>query len=626
VRRQFERYANPLSRILGAGQMLAAIAAFVIAGGILSAYQFVSLRQTLRDDVEVQSAILADNIAASLMFQDAAAADEMLRSFSHARYLTSVVAYDQQGAVFARYVARENLAASAHPADSNGVNDVSVTRSIRYRGALLGHVVLVAHTGGIMTGLLRYVALFGLASLVALFAAWLVMRNTRARMSKAERELDYLAYTDPVTSLPNRRASYEALERELRNHARSGRRLSLLIVDLDNFKSVNDTAGHGAGDQLLRKVGSALSAAVRTTDLVGRIGGDEFVIIVPNLHSRAEAFAIAAAVIEAFCRPFDVDGVERFATVSVGVSLFPDDAVAMSELVSSADIALYHAKLAGKNRFSGFQAEMTRAAQRRVQIERELRKAMELDELDVFYQPQCDCQSGRIVGFEALVRWPHASEGFIPPGEFIPVAEESGLIGALGLWVLHRACTDTRLWNEVHGVALGLAVNVSVRQLREQDFVEQVKKVLHETRFPPDHLELELTESFLMGDVDAALGFMRQLRAMGVKLSVDDFGTGYSSLSYLQSFPLNRLKIDRSFIQRLPESGQTMTRAIISLAHSFEMTVVAEGVESAPQLAWLREAGCDSVQGYLLGRPMPASDVDALLRRTAGATEVALDA
>jgi diguanylate cyclase (GGDEF)-like protein len=626
VRRQFERYANPLSRILGAGQMLAAIAAFVIAGGILSAYQFASLRQTLRDDVEVQSAILADNIAASVMFQDAAAADEMLRSFGHARYLTSVVAYDQQGAVFARYVARESPSATAPSTESNGVNDVSVTRSIRYRGAPLGHVVLVANTGGIITGLLRYVALFGLASLVALLAAWLVMRNTRARMSKAERELDYLAYTDPVTSLPNRRASYEALERELRNHARSGRRLSLLIVDLDNFKSVNDTAGHGAGDQLLRKVGSALSAAVRTTDLVGRIGGDEFVIIVPNLQSRAEAFVIAAAVIEAFCKPFDVDGVERFATVSVGVSLFPDDAVAMSELVSSADIALYHAKLAGKNRFSGFRAEMTRAAQRRVQIERELRKAMELDELDVYYQPQCDCLSGEIVSFEALVRWPHASEGFIPPAEFIPVAEESGLIGALGLWVLQRACTDTRLWNDVHGVELGLAVNVSVRQLREQDFVEQVRQVLRETGFPPDHLELELTESFLMGDVDAALDFMRELRAMGVKLSVDDFGTGYSSLSYLQSFPLNRLKIDRSFIQRLPDAGQTMTRAIISLAHSFEMTVVAEGVESAPQLAWLQEAGCDAVQGYLLGRPMPASDVNALLRRTAGATEIALDA
>jgi diguanylate cyclase (GGDEF)-like protein len=621
VRRQFERYANPLSRILGVGQLLAAIAAFVIAGGILSAYQFVSLRQTLRDDVEVQGAIVADNIAASLMFHDADAASEVLRSLSHAPYLTSVTVYDEDGEMFARYSVAAGAMGARRQTEEDGLKDVWVVRSIHYRGEQLGSVVLVANTAGIRTGLVRYVALFGLASAVAVLAAWLVLRNTRARMSKAERELDYLAYTDPVTALPNRRASYEALERELRNHAKSGRRLALLIVDLDNFKSVNDTAGHGAGDQLLRRVGNALSGAVRPTDLVGRIGGDEFIIIAPNIHDRTEAFVLASGVIDAFRRPFDVDGVERFATVSIGVSLFSDDAAAMSELLSSADIALYHAKLAGKNRFSGFKAEMTRAARRRVQIERELRKAMDLDGLDVFYQPQLDCHTGQITGFEALVRWPHATEGFIPPDEFIPIAEDSGLIGAIGMWVLRRACTDTLRWNLAHGVSLALAVNVSVRQLRERDFVDQVRQVLHETRLPPVQLELELTESFLMGDVEAALAFMQELRDMGVKLAVDDFGTGYSSLSYLQSFPLNRLKIDRSFVQRLPDSGQTMTRAIISLAHSFELTVVAEGVESPTQLSWLKEAGCDAVQGYLLGRPMPAADVDELLRRTAHAFE-----
>ena len=623
MKRQVERYGNPLSRILGTGQRLAAIAAFVIVAGILSAHQFVSLRQTLQDDVQVQGAIVADNVAASLMFEDDAAAHEILRSFSHAPYLTSVVVYDGQGAVFAVYRAARAGQAGQTPGGF-AASDVSVVQPIHYRGVALGRVVLVASTLGIRNGLVRYVALVGLASLAAVLVAWLVLRETRSRMSRAERELDYLAYTDPVTTLPNRRASYEALERELRSHARAGWRLALLIVDLDNFKSVNDTAGHGAGDQLLRKVASALSAAVRSTDLVGRIGGDEFTIIAPNIRDRAEAFAIATAVIDAFREPFEVGGVEMFATVSVGVSIFSDDAEAMSELVSSADIALYHAKLAGKNRFSGFEAEMTRAAQRRVQIERELRKAMELNQLTVYYQPQFDCLSSQIVGFEALVRWPHAAQGFIPPSEFIPVAEDSGLIGALGLWVLRRACEDTVRWSETSGVAMGLAVNVSIRQLREHEFVEQVRRVLAETGLPPEQLELELTESFLMGDVDAALSFMQELRDMGVKLSIDDFGTGYSSLSYLHSFPLNRLKIDRSFIQRLPDAGRTMTSAIISLAHSFDLTVVAEGVETPAQLAWLRQAGCDYVQGYLLGRPMPATDAGELLRRMAASDRESL--
>jgi diguanylate cyclase (GGDEF)-like protein len=609
------RYSRRLSRTLGIGQLVAAVASFVIAGFILTAYQFVSLRQALRDDVEVQASIVGDNIAASLMFKDRAAANEILRSFSHADYLTSVLAYDNQGKLFAAYHSAatpptEQLSVELGEA---GSKDVSVVRTIRYRGNALGSVVLVANVRSIWTRLVKYGILFALASLAAVAVGWLVLRRTNLRMARAERELDYLAYTDPVTSLPNRRSSYMALERELTTRGKSGEHFAVLIIDLDNFKTVNDTAGHGVGDQLLGKVGSALSAAVRPTDLVGRIGGDEFLVIAAPIRDRDEAFAISHSVINAFRQPFLLGGAEIFATVSVGVSLFPDDAGALSELLSSADIALYHAKMSGKNRFSGFVPQMTLAAQRRVRIERDLRKAMERDELDVFYQPQFDCLSDRIVGFEALARWPHADHGYIAPSDFIPVAEETGLIGELGLWVLRRACMDTVAWSEASGVALGLAVNVSARQLRERAFVDQVADILRETGLPAAQLELELTESFLMGDVEAALAFMRALREMGVKLSIDDFGTGYSSLSYLQSFPIDRLKIDRSFVQLLPDDGFTMTSAIISLAHGFDLSVVAEGVEAPAQLSWLKDAGCDFVQGYLMARPMPASAVRALL-------------
>ena len=608
-------YSRRLSRNLGVGQLVAAVAAFVIAGFILTAYQFVSLRQALRDDVEVQAAIAADNIAASLMFGDKAAAREMLRSFSHASYLTSVLAYDREGRLFASHDTDATPPAERLPVDIDqpGGQHVSVLRTVRYRGEVLGTVVLVANTTVIRTRLLKYGMLFGLASLVAVAVGWLVLRRTNARMARAERELDYLAYTDPVTSLPNRRSSYVALERAIDSGAKFGQQFAVLIIDLDNFKTVNDTAGHGAGDQLLRKVGSALSTAVRPSDLVGRIGGDEFAVISAPVRDRDQAFAIASAVIAAFRQPFLLGGAEVFVTVSVGVSVFPEDATALSELLSSADIALYHAKLSGKNRFSGFVPEMTLAAQRRVRIERDLRKAMERDELEVFYQPQFDCITETIVGFEALARWPHAERGYIPPSDFIPVAEECGLIGELGLWVLRRACMDTVAWSKASGRALGLAVNVSARQLRERAFVDQVGQILRETGLPAAQLELELTESFLMGDVEAALAFMRALREMGVKLSIDDFGTGYSSLSYLQSFPIDRLKIDRSFVQLLPEDGFTMTSAIISLAHGFDLSVVAEGVEAQSQLSWLQGAGCDYVQGYLMARPMPASAVRTLL-------------
>jgi diguanylate cyclase (GGDEF)-like protein len=609
--------AEQLSRQFGAGQLIAAVAALLIAGCILIVYQFLSLRQALTEEAEVQSAIVADNISAPLMFRDRDVATEMLRAFRTAPILKSVTVYDQRGMSFADYHDPESAAGGnlTSRIDSSRFGYVLVRHPVTYRGTELGEVALVISTARIRVGMLRYVALLLTASLGSLLVVALAVRKSKARMIKAERELDYFAHTDPVTELPNRRASYKSLETAIERRCETSR-VALLLIDLDNFKTVNDTAGHGAGDDLLRQVAGVLRSVVRGSDFVGRIGGDEFVVIAAPVQDRAGAEAVARKITEALRVPFQVEGLEVFATASVGVCVYPDDADSMSELVSKADMALYNAKDLGRNQYSGFHPDMTTQTQRRAQLERDLRKSMEQGALQVYYQPQYSCASETIVGVEALLRWPHPEHGMVPPSEFIPIAEESGLIVELGRWVLERACDDAVAWTLRTGAELSVAVNVSARQLREKDFIHVIERTLLNTGMPPERLELELTESLLMDDMKSAVAFMHAARAIGVRISIDDFGTGYSSLLYLQTFPLNQLKIDRSFVQLLPSAGFTIASAVISLAHGFNLSVVAEGVENREQMEWLQRAGCDYMQGYLLGRPMPAAQLLALLRTT----------
>ena len=603
--------SSQLSKLMGTGQLAAAVAALGVAGCILLAYQFISLRQTLTADVTVHATIMADNIAASLMFRDSDAATEMLRSFHPAPFLKEAVVFDRGGNTFAWY--RRDAALTASRVQL-WMEPIAVTRPVVYRGSQLGYVRLVADTGGIRDSLWRYGSLLALAFLGALVTSGLVSRKMRSRVAGAERELAYLAYTDPVTDLPNRRASYEALDAMIER----GEQVGLLLIDLDNFKVVNDTAGHAAGDALLRQVAALLRAQVRETDLVARIGGDEFVVIVEPLGSAGELDTLAQRIIGALQRPVQLDGIEFVATASIGAAVFPGDAASAAELVSNADTALYEAKGAGRNCLSHFRREMIVAAQRRAQLERDLRRALEQQALEVFYQPQFDCAAGVMIGVEALVRWKHPEHGYIGPDEFIPIAEESGLIGELGSWVLRQACTDVLALSEHSGVPLNVAVNVSARQFRDNGFLHVVQAILASSGLAAERLELELTESVLMDDVTRAVDFMHAIRRLGVRMSIDDFGTGYSSLSYLQSFPIDQLKLDRSFVRPLPEAGATLASAVIALAHGFKLTVVAEGVETAEQLAWLRSAGCDVAQGYLLGRPMPIAALRALGQARAG--------
>jgi len=594
-----------ISSTVGTGQIVAAVASLVIASVVLLAYQFVSLRNALTNEARVQAGIIADNITAPLMFHDREAAADMLRPLHFAANLVSATVYDSAGRRFVSYAPEAQAQGVLEPEGTVGME-----APVAYRGKVIGKVELIVNMTGLRVGLLRYVVFLGLTIAGALGIVMPILRRTRSRVARAERELDYLAYTDPVTALPNRHATYLRLEHEL---SLPDARLALLLLDLDNFKVVNDTLGHSAGDELLRKVAAAVRGAVGGAGIVGRIGGDEFAIILAPLAGREAALDVAKAVAASLCVPFPLEQGEVFASASIGMCVYPDDVASSAELLSSADTALYAAKNGGRNRVVDFRPEMTLATQRRARIERELRKALEAEALRVYYQPQFDCSGRHIVGVEALVRWPHPEHGFVTPAEFIPIAEETGMIVELGRWVLRRACHDVAGWLRAGVADLSLAVNVSARQMREPGFIGDVMRALADSALPPEHLELELTESLLMENVDTAIEFMRQIRAAGIRLSIDDFGTGYSSLSYLQSFPINQLKIDRSFVQLLPQRGETIARAIISLGRGFGLTVLAEGVEDHAQLEWLRAAGCDYVQGFLLGKPMPAEDLLARL-------------
>ncbi|MBQ5949385.1 bifunctional diguanylate cyclase/phosphodiesterase [Massilia sp. ST3] len=602
-----------MARMLGAGQLLAAAAALSLVGGTLLAYQFVTLRHGLQAGIGIHAQVLGENISAPLMFGDREAAADILNAFQADPALVDAVIYDAGGREFVAF--RRNTAAPSTLAQlaPGWFGPVVQERPIVHGGRRLGGMLLRAETDAISTSLQNYGVLFGLASAGALLASALISRRSRLRVARAEAKLAYLAYTDPVTGLPNRRGGQEELDAALAQARESGGSVGLVLIDLDNFKVVNDSAGHAAGDQLLHEVGARLRAAARPGDLVGRFGGDEFIVIARPLASSDALRDIAEALMEALRRPIQLDATEVTVTGSAGTCVFPQDAANASELMCNADAALYHAKGGGRNRVGEFKPAMMHATQRRARLERDLRRALETDGLAVFYQPQFDCATERMVGVEALLRWMHPEHGFIGPDEFIPVAEECGLIVAIGEWVLERACRDAVDLGRRSGAPLHVAVNVSARQFREKDFVRSVERILAETGLPPHRLELELTESMLMEDRGAAIDFMHAVRALGVRMSIDDFGTGYSSLSYLQSFPINQLKIDRSFVRPLPADGQMLAGAVIGLAHDFGLTVVAEGVEDRAQLAWLQRAGCDYAQGYLLGRPMPLSALAARL-------------
>ena len=425
--------------------------------------------------------------------------------------------------------------------------------------------------------------------------------------NQAEKRIRHLAYNDLLTGLPNRALFMDQLAQRIEAARAAGESVALLFLDLDRFKNVNDTLGHDVGDRLLVAVAQRIRRSVRNADCVARLGGDEFTVVLAEVSGPNAPVAAAQNICRALSAPFQIDGHDIFVSTSVGISMYPQDATDVGTLLKHADTAMYRAKKTNSG-FQFFEASMEHSISEHVRMENDLRRAIERQELEVYYQPQARVDSGRIIGAEALVRWHHPTRGMVSPAEFIPLAEETGQIVAIGEWVLRTACAQLQAWTQSGMQGLRVAVNVSVKQLLQKNFAHSVEQALADTGLPPQQLELEITESTLMENAQDTLEALHRLRGLGVRLSIDDFGTGYSSLSYLKRFPVDIIKIDRSFVSEVPHDadGAAIVTGIIALAHSLRLEVIAEGVETAAQLQFLREQSCDILQGYYLSQPVPA--------------------
>ena len=466
----------------------------------------------------------------------------------------------------------------------------------------------------------------------------LVITRDITERRKAESRIKYLAYFDTLTGLPNRQLLVREMSRAIQAAQKSGTLIALLYLDLDRFKRINDNLGHSVGDALLKAVGRRLHQTIRPTDVispvkggnvpgrgnVARLGGDEFVVVVSGLTEEDQATTVADRIRDALSEPFECGGHRFVVTPSIGIALYPKDAADIEDLLVKADMAMYKAKDQGRNGHAFYGESMAIRSLSRLELENDLRRAFDAGDFRIHYQPKVDLATGRVVGVEALLRWHHATRGWMSPESFIPVAEESGLIVALGEWVLRETCRQLQKWAGTDLGHLTIAINVSVQQFAREDFVESVLRTMQQFNVRPQLLELEITESLLLRNVDDTTSCMKRFRAAGLTLSIDDFGTGYSSLGYLRNFPVDALKIDRSFVKDLHVKGDggAICAAIIALARELRLRVISEGVENLEQVEFLRAHRCDQVQGFLMSAPLPIEELESLLRAAPDGTRL----
>lgn len=435
-------------------------------------------------------------------------------------------------------------------------------------------------------------------------------------LKEQKQSLQRMAHHDALTGLPNRVLLTDRIQRALlRRHAGDSLQ-AVLFIDLDHFKEINDSLGHSVGDELLKHVAERLQRCVRREDTVARLGGDEFILLAEQLEDAAAASTLAEKILAAFEGPFEAAGQSLSIEASIGISLYPGDGDDPETLLRNADAAMYRAKADGRGTYRFYSAEMTERAQHRLALENALKRALDSGELELYYQPQLSLDKGVVLGAEALLRWNHPEQGLVTPDEFIPIAEQSALINRIGSWVLGQACHQLRQWQDEGLTGFKLAINLSGRDLWNNPLEEHIDAALADSGCRPETLELEITESFLVHQPEKTRALLHALRDRGISVAIDDFGTGYSALGYLKQYPMNRLKIDRSFVMDVTEDAfdAAIVRTVIALGHSLGLTVIGEGVETQPQADFLREAGCDLAQGYLFARPMPAEAFRAFLR------------
>ncbi|PLX95163.1 MAG: GGDEF domain-containing protein [Desulfuromonas sp.] len=639
-------------------------------------FQRANLRTTLLQDSLVLCQTLGENCASALIFNDHDSATETLQVLTEKSNIIDSRVYTNDKRIFAAYhrhlIEHPEIdrLPTQDPLTQNfkfSPTDLTVFKQVTYQGEVLGTILLRTDLSTVNDALMRYtwMGIIGfvlyscLAFLIASFLQRLIskpiedlsktmrtialeknysQRVTQQRndelgslfkgfnnmlaeieardteLQANEARLDHLAHHDPLTQLSNRRLLHARIEHTLSQARRSERQVAILLIDLDQFKKINDSLGHAVGDEVLRAVAGRLKKHSRTSDTLARIGGDEFVIVLEHINSPDDVTRYLQGVLESLGQAIKVSGHELYITASVGVSLFPENGEDVEELMRSADVAMYKAKDSGRNTFRFNTPGMNDKAHGQLLLESELHKALEQEQFVLHYQPQIELNSGRIIGFEALIRWMHPERGLIPPGDFIPLAEESGLIVPIGEWVLNSACLQSKRWQAQGRPEVRIAVNVSARQFRQKTLIQTVEQALQKHQLPPHCLELEITESMVMDNVESAIVKMKALNDMGVQLSIDDFGTGYSSLSALKRFPLANLKIDRSFIQDIvtaPEDA-AISASIIALGKNMSLKIIAEGIETVEQMDALNAKGCEHGQGFYFCKPMTPENLEEI--------------
>jgi diguanylate cyclase (GGDEF)-like protein/PAS domain S-box-containing protein len=575
--------------------------------GLLGVGRDISLQRRAEKDLRMAATVFEHSTAAILVTDPAGYIVQVNNAFSRVSGYSSRQIIDQLPGI---------LTADTQQASHLGY----VLKQLNQQGSWEGEVWLKRRNGE------KFPAWVGITAVKddeGDLVSYVCFFSDISERKASEQRIHRLAYYDALTQLPNRTLFQDRLHSALQHGERHGEWVPLMFLDLDRFKPINDSLGHAAGDRMLKEVALRLCACVDSDDTVARMGGDEFTLLLQSQAQRegalTRAMHVGEQILASLALPFILEGREFFVTASIGIALSPQDGHELSQLMKNADTAMYHAKERGKNNFQFYQADMNASALQRLELESDLRHALEQGEFRLYYQPQFSGDGKRLTGTEALLRWQHPQRGLVPPGDFIPVLEELGLVVEVGDWVLRESCRQLAEWHKAKIRVPKISVNLSARQFAEGDLDQRIAQIIEQSEIAAACLELELTESILMEDVANAMQTLSSLKQLGVCIAIDDFGTGYSSLNYLKQFPIDVLKIDRSFVDGLPHGEQDgqIARAIIAMAHSLNLTVIAEGVETLAQLDFLRDHACDEVQGFLLGRPMPAQQFTALFTGTA---------